>query len=87
MNESNTTCNELLEKTAQALDDSALQKLFVSTQKTHLQLCTKYAVERRVALYNKVTAEGRPSGSFSESQQQMARDRKTRQLAAESEAS
>ena len=35
----------LIEKTADALDDLALKKLFVSVQQNHLELCIKYAIK------------------------------------------
>jgi len=35
----------LIEKTADALDDLALKKLFVSVQQNNLELCIRIAVE------------------------------------------
>jgi hypothetical protein len=36
---------ELMEKTADSLNDLALKMLFVSIQQNNLELCIKYAVE------------------------------------------
>jgi hypothetical protein len=36
---------ELIEKTADSLDNLALKMLFVSVQQNNLKLCIKYAVE------------------------------------------
>jgi len=38
-------CSELTEKTADAIDDSSLYQLFVSTQVNNLDLCVKSALE------------------------------------------
>ena len=38
-------CPELIEKTADAIDDASLQELFVSTQKNNLDLCCKDGVK------------------------------------------
>jgi hypothetical protein len=37
---------ELIEKTAESLDNLALKMLFVSVQRNNLELCIKYAVKR-----------------------------------------
>jgi hypothetical protein len=39
---------ELIEKTAESLDDPALKMLFVSVQQNNLELCIKYAVKQYV---------------------------------------
>ncbi|KDQ53806.1 hypothetical protein JAAARDRAFT_136609 [Jaapia argillacea MUCL 33604] len=46
MNEPDTKCNELLEKTADALGDDTLRKLFVCIQQNQLDLCAKWGVKR-----------------------------------------
>ena len=38
-------CPELAEKTANAIDDTSLQELFVSTQMNNIDLCGRAAVE------------------------------------------
>ena len=38
-------CPELSEKTANAIDDSCLQELFVSTQMNNLDLCVRSGLE------------------------------------------
>ena len=38
-------CPELTEKTANAIDDTSLQELFVSTQMNNIDLCGRAAVE------------------------------------------
>ena len=38
-------CPELIEKTADAIDDASLRELFVSTQKNNLELCAKEGVK------------------------------------------
>jgi len=45
MHEDNADCGSLLEKTATALDEVALQLLLVSTQQTNLHLCIEWAVK------------------------------------------
>ena len=45
MHEDNADCGPLLEKTATALDEVALQLLLVSTQQTNLHLCIEWAVK------------------------------------------
>ena len=38
-------CPELSEKTANAIDDSSLQELFVSTQMNNLDLCVRSGLQ------------------------------------------
>ncbi|KAF8733234.1 hypothetical protein AX14_004017 [Amanita brunnescens Koide BX004] len=38
-------CPELTQKTADAIDDTSLHQLFVSTQKNNLDLCVKAALQ------------------------------------------
>ena len=38
-------CPELTEKTANAIDDTSLQELFVSTQMNNIDLCGKHGIE------------------------------------------
>ncbi|KAG1780243.1 GTP-binding protein [Suillus placidus] len=42
----NADCGPLIERMAEALDDDTLKQLFVSTQRTNLKACMRYAVER-----------------------------------------
>ena len=46
-------CPELTEKTADAIDDSSLQELFVSIQMNNLDLCIKYGLEWALCLISK----------------------------------
>jgi len=46
MNKPEADCGRLLDTVAAVLDDTNLQRLFVSTQRNNLELCMKYAVER-----------------------------------------
>ncbi|KDQ53786.1 hypothetical protein JAAARDRAFT_136699 [Jaapia argillacea MUCL 33604] len=46
MNEPETQCDELLEKTADALGNDTLRKLFVCIQQNNLDLCVKWGVKR-----------------------------------------
>ena len=41
---------ELMQKTADALDDLALKMLFVSVQRNNLELCIRYAIKQQVLL-------------------------------------
>ncbi|KAG9317023.1 hypothetical protein JVU11DRAFT_1205 [Chiua virens] len=47
MHKCNEGCKILLEKTATALNDEALEMLFVTTQSANIMLCIKYAVESK----------------------------------------
>ena len=38
-------CPELIEKTADAIDDASLQELFVSTQMNNINLCVKFGLK------------------------------------------
>ena len=38
-------CPELIEKTADAIDDTSLRELFTSTQMNNLDLCVKAGLE------------------------------------------
>ncbi|KAG1810387.1 GTP-binding protein [Suillus plorans] len=46
MDRDDADCGPLIEQTAGTLDNEALQQLFVSTQKTNLEICMKYAVDK-----------------------------------------
>ncbi|KAJ6452585.1 hypothetical protein C8R45DRAFT_1040303 [Mycena sanguinolenta] len=48
MREEASSCNELVEKTANALTDATLRLLFVSVQQNNIYLCIHYAVEATV---------------------------------------
>ena len=45
MHNDNQKCPELTEKTANALDNEALQGLFIITQGNNLSLCFKFIIE------------------------------------------
>ena len=45
MHKSDQKCPELTEKTAEALDDEALQGLFIITQRNNLDQCFKFIVK------------------------------------------
>jgi hypothetical protein len=52
MDKDGADCGPLIECTAETLnDDDTLNQLFVSTQRTTLELCMRYAVERSLALH------------------------------------
>ncbi|KAG8757323.1 hypothetical protein FRC14_002145 [Serendipita sp. 396] len=46
MNTEGSKCRELIERTTSSLDSEVLQKLFVSMQRSNVEVCIKYAVER-----------------------------------------
>ncbi|KAG1802477.1 GTP-binding protein [Suillus variegatus] len=46
MNKDDADCSALIERTAGALDDEVLNRLFVSNQQTNLEICMKYAIQR-----------------------------------------
>ncbi|KAL0947981.1 hypothetical protein HGRIS_010607 [Hohenbuehelia grisea] len=48
MHHPDTTCIELAERTAEALESGVLKMMFVSTQRASLSLCMKYSIERIV---------------------------------------
>ena len=50
MYKADANCDELMEKTATAIDSGALLRLFVSTQQNNLRLCIQYAIERWVSM-------------------------------------
>ncbi|KAG2137892.1 uncharacterized protein EDB93DRAFT_1231130 [Suillus bovinus] len=61
MDKEDADCGPLIELTAETLDDEVLKQLFVSTQKTNLEICMEYAVE--IALMKRlgcteITSEG-----------------------------
>jgi hypothetical protein len=45
MNDKDKNCPELTQETANAIDNSILHDLFVSTQMNNLDLCAKCALE------------------------------------------
>ncbi|KAF7978370.1 hypothetical protein HWV62_741 [Athelia sp. TMB] len=45
MQKDSSTCADLIEKTADAIDDDALKLLFLSVQQNNIDLCTRYALE------------------------------------------
>ena len=50
MHQSNNGCQVLLERTADALNEEAMQILLITTQHSNMLLCIKYCVERGVKL-------------------------------------
>jgi hypothetical protein len=46
MHKDDADCGPLIERTAETLNDDTFKRLFVSTQRTTLEVCMKYAVER-----------------------------------------
>ena len=42
-------CNELIERTTDAIDDDAVKLLFVSVQRNNLDLCARLAATKSVA--------------------------------------
>jgi hypothetical protein len=46
MQNEHADCSTLIKETATAIDDDALQLLFVSVQQNNLELSTKYAVSK-----------------------------------------
>jgi hypothetical protein len=51
MHKDDADCGPLLEGTTNALGEEAMQMLLISTQRTNLVLCIKYAVERYAHWY------------------------------------
>ncbi|KAG2752607.1 hypothetical protein P692DRAFT_201294744 [Suillus brevipes Sb2] len=49
MDKDNADCGPLIERTAEMLDDDVLKQIFVSTQRTNLELCIRYALEQSLA--------------------------------------
>jgi hypothetical protein len=45
MDKDDADCGPLIERTAEVLDDDTLKQMFVSTQRTNVELCMRYAVE------------------------------------------
>ncbi|KAG1901161.1 GTP-binding protein [Suillus fuscotomentosus] len=45
MDKDDADCGMLIERTAEALDDETLKQLFVSTQRTNLEVCMRYALK------------------------------------------
>jgi len=55
MHEAGADCNDLIEKTADALSSEELQQLFLSTQRNNLELCVKYGIIRWATMIFKST--------------------------------
>jgi len=53
MDKSTKGCNIILDNTAKALDEDALQMLFVAAQQTNVALCVRYAVQDMIKDVNK----------------------------------
>jgi hypothetical protein len=45
MDKDDADCGPLIERTAEILDDVVLKQMFVSTQRTNLESCMRYAIE------------------------------------------
>ncbi|KAG2138596.1 uncharacterized protein EDB93DRAFT_717020 [Suillus bovinus] len=45
MDKDDADCGPLIERTAETLDDDTLKQMFVSTQRTNLEVCMRYAVK------------------------------------------
>jgi hypothetical protein len=45
MDKDDADCRPLIECTAEILDDETLKQMFVSTQRTNLEVCMRYAVK------------------------------------------
>lgn len=48
MQEPDSSVSELAERTAEVLENGVLRLMFVSTQRSSITLCIKYAIERWV---------------------------------------
>ena len=46
MNKPEADCSQLVDTVAAVLDNTNLQRLFVSTQRNNLELCIKFTMER-----------------------------------------
>ena len=51
MRETASNCTELIEKTANVLDDDTLKLLFVSVQENNINLCIHSAVKQSVTFF------------------------------------
>jgi len=49
MDKDDADCGMLIERTAETLDDETLKQLFVSTQRTNLEVCMRYALKMTLA--------------------------------------
>ncbi|KAG0697500.1 hypothetical protein DFH29DRAFT_1022082 [Suillus ampliporus] len=57
MDQDGAHCGPLIGRTAETLDDKALQQLFISTQQTNLKLCMKYAVKGQLPSFSFIRDE------------------------------
>jgi len=64
MHNSNEGCNMLLETTARALNEKALQMLFVTAQEINITLCIKYAVQDIISVMDELHQSAFPVHSF-----------------------
>ncbi|KAG2129559.1 uncharacterized protein EDB93DRAFT_1256224 [Suillus bovinus] len=66
MDKDDADCGLLIERTAETLDDDTLKQMFVSTQRTSLEFCMRFAVEISLARHLDFlkTISSRISGTF-----------------------
>jgi hypothetical protein len=73
MDKDNADCRPLIELTAETLDNDTLKRMFVSTQRTTLELCMRYAVERSLAQHLDTT-QAMTSRIFGKSDRKIVND-------------
>ncbi|KAG2037938.1 hypothetical protein BDR03DRAFT_1091537 [Suillus americanus] len=73
MDKDDADCGPLIKRTAKTLNDDTLKKLFVSTQRTTLEVCMRYAVERSLAQHLDST-QAISSRIFGKSDRQIVND-------------
>jgi GTPase Era involved in 16S rRNA processing len=73
MDKDNADCRPLIELTAETLDNDTLRRMFVSTQRTTLELCMRYAVERSLARHLDTT-QAMTSRIFGKSDREIVND-------------
>jgi Arc/MetJ family transcription regulator len=73
MDKDNADCRPLIELTAETLDNDTLRRMFVSTQRTTLELCMRYAVERSLAQHLDTT-QAMTSRIFGKSDREIVND-------------
>ncbi|KAG2117447.1 hypothetical protein BD769DRAFT_1485194 [Suillus cothurnatus] len=73
MHKDDADCGPLIERTAETLNDDTFKRLFVSTQRTTLEVCMKYAVERSLARHLDST-KAISSRMFGKSDRQIVND-------------
>ncbi|KAG2117677.1 hypothetical protein BD769DRAFT_1751355 [Suillus cothurnatus] len=73
MDKDNADCRPLIELTAETLDNDTLKRMFVSTQRTTLELCMRYAVKRSLARHLDTT-QAMTSCIFGKSDREIVND-------------